>query len=151
KTEKKRTVVSGRGGEVLVEIDWDHSSPRLVYRGEKKRKLKEWIPLKENKSFRQIKYLEKKYRWTARDECVVLEPAEKPGYPYAVCRDGEGGSILLEVFQEALDIAGLLEMCVVGVVAMQSGKKLGDEDDTSTDEAVGSIGALIGTLIAFNA
>lgn len=79
---------------------------------------------------------------------LQLEPSDRPGHHIAIWRDPTGVTEL-EVFQEALVTAGMLEACLLAVVLMQSGNSLGDGSSGSYYPSVGiAIGTVIGGLLS---
>lgn len=145
---KKVTSFRAADGAVIALIDWDHSSPVMEFRG-KKIKIKEWLPLKkDDKTSRTFVHEGKHYDWITREQTVYLEPSDRPGHHIAIWRDPTGVTEL-EVFQEALVTAGMLEACLLAVVLMQSGNSLGDGSSGSYYPSVGiAIGTVIGGLLS---
>ncbi|KAI0042017.1 hypothetical protein FA95DRAFT_627262 [Auriscalpium vulgare] len=147
--DKKHTIVSASNGSVIARIDWDHSSPVIEYGG-KKIKAKEWIPFHKESQSRKLTFEGKVYNWTTRETTNYLEPSDRPGYSYVVWHDSTD-DVILDVYQDALVIPGLLEAAILGVVLMQSGHPIGDVGggkSSGTPYFGMALGAALGPVLA---
>ncbi|KAH9024019.1 hypothetical protein EDB83DRAFT_2428698 [Lactarius deliciosus] len=117
---------------VIATVEWDRSSPRMVFRG-KKIKCKEWLPLAGPDTecvLILLSYdLNTAYRLSLSqtDRLSQLIPANRPGLAVAKWRTkSRTDELLVKIFQEALVESGLLEAIILSIVLLQSGHSFGD-------------------------
>jgi len=124
---KRTTLVSCKDNVEVATVEWDRSSPRMVYR-RKKMKCKEWLPLAgPDTETRLLTHGDERYTWTHRSTSGYLIPANRPGLAVARWRvKTRTDELRLEIFQEALVESGLLEAVVLSIVLIRSGRSLGD-------------------------
>ncbi|KAI0260063.1 hypothetical protein BC834DRAFT_902789 [Gloeopeniophorella convolvens] len=123
---KRTTLISSGSNTGVATVEWDRSSPRMVFRG-RKMKCKEWLPLAgpETQS-RLLTHGDARFTWTKRSTTGYLIPADRPGLAVARWRIKRTDELRLEIFQEALVVPGFLEAIVLSVVLLRSGRPLGD-------------------------
>ncbi|KAI9464777.1 hypothetical protein F5148DRAFT_173825 [Russula earlei] len=129
-TSKRTTLVAARDNAKVATIEWDRSSPRMVFR-RKKMKCKEWLPLAgpETQS-RILTHGDVQFTWMDQLTSGHLIPANRPGLAMARWRiKSQTDILILEIFQEALVEPGLLEAIVLSLVLLRSGRSLGDTLD----------------------
>ncbi|KAI0253411.1 hypothetical protein BJV78DRAFT_1280972 [Lactifluus subvellereus] len=130
---KRTTLLSCGNNAEVATVDWDRSSPRMVFRG-KKMRCKEWLPLAgpETES-RILTHGDAQFTWMPRSTSGYLIPANRPGLAVAKWRTkSHTDELRLEIFQEALVEPGLLEAIVLSVVLLRSGRPLGDSFEAIT-------------------
>ncbi|KAI9450549.1 hypothetical protein F5148DRAFT_1379036 [Russula earlei] len=130
-TSKRTTLVAARDNAKVATIEWDRSSPRMVFR-RKKMRCKEWLPLAgpETQS-RILTHGDVQLTWMDQLNSGYLIPANRPGLAVARWRiKSQTDLLILEIFQEALVEPGLLEAIVLSLVVLRSGRSLGDSIDT---------------------
>ncbi|KAI0065781.1 hypothetical protein BV25DRAFT_1913221 [Artomyces pyxidatus] len=149
-SDKKHSVIHASNGSVIAKFDWDHSSPVMEYAG-KKMKCKEWIPYHKESGTRKLTFEGKVYDWSTREKTNYFEPSDQPGFPYVVWHD-ETDEVVIDVYQEALVIPGLLEAAIASIVIMQSGHPVGDVGGSSGGSSLplfgASLGAALGPMLA---
>jgi len=114
----------------VATIDWDHSSPRMVFRG-KKLKCKEWLtragrpgPKTESRIFF---HGDSQFRWMHQPSRGFLIPANRSGLIVAKWHSETlADGLRLQIFQEALVEPGLIEAIILSILLLQSGHSLGD-------------------------
>jgi len=124
---KRTTLVSCRNDLNVATIEWDRSSPRIVFGG-KKVKCKDWLPRAgpETES-RLLTHGDVRYTWMNQSTSGYLIPANRPGLAVVRWRlKSRTDEVSLEIFQEALVESGLLEAIVISLVLLRSGRPLGD-------------------------
>ncbi|KAH9968458.1 hypothetical protein BJV74DRAFT_868256 [Russula compacta] len=127
-SDSKRTTLVSCGDNVeIATIEWDHSSPRMVFRRQKI-KCKDWLPLAgPDTESRVLTHGGAQFTWMLQSSTGYLIPANRPGLAVARWRVKSRTDILhLEVFQEALVDSGLLEKIVLSVLLLRSGRAFGD-------------------------
>ncbi|KAF8495570.1 hypothetical protein F5888DRAFT_565572 [Russula emetica] len=124
---KRTTLVSCRDNVEVATVDWDRSSPRMVFL-RKKMKCKEWLPLAgPDTETRLLTHGDEQYTWVHRPTSGYLIPANRPGLAVARWRvKSRTDELRLEIFQEALVESGLLNAIVLSIVLIRSGRSLGD-------------------------
>ncbi|KAI9437955.1 hypothetical protein H4582DRAFT_1951647 [Lactarius indigo] len=128
-SDSKRTkLLSHRDNTEIATVEWDRSSPRMVFRG-KKVKCKEWLPLAgPDTESRLLVHGDAQFTWTQRSSRGFLIPANRPGLAVAKWRTkSRTDELLVKIFQEALVEPGLLEAIVLSIVLLQSGHSFGDK------------------------
>ncbi|KAN0140533.1 hypothetical protein V8E53_001742 [Lactarius tabidus] len=139
-------LLAQRDNAKVATIDWDRSSPRMVFRG-KKFKCKEWLPRArpdtESRMFvhgdSQLTWMQKSDRGyvspllpTITPLCRSINPsqlipANRPGLVMAKWRtDARNDGLRLQIFQEVFVEPGLLEAILLSLVLLQSGLPIGD-------------------------
>ncbi|KAI9508977.1 hypothetical protein F5148DRAFT_1191211 [Russula earlei] len=129
-TSKRTTLVAAGDNAKVATVEWDRSSPRMVFR-RKKMRCKEWLPLAgpETQS-RILTHGDVQFAWMDQLTSGYLIPANRPGLAVARWRIKSRTDILiLEILQEALVEPGLLEAIVLSLVLLRSGRSLGDTID----------------------
>jgi len=129
-TSKRTVLFSCQNNVEVATVDWDRSSPRMVFR-RKKWRCKEWLPLAgpETES-RLLTHGEAQFTWMHRSTSGYLIPASRPGLAVAKWRTkSRTDELRLEIFQEALIEPGLLDAIVLSVVLTRSGRSLGDSPE----------------------
>lgn len=131
---KRTTLVSCRDNVEVATVEWDRSSPRMVFR-RKKMKCKEWLPLAgPDTEARMLTHSDDKYTWMHRPTSGYLIPANRPGLAVARWRaKSRTDELRLEIFQEALVESSLLEAIVLSIVLIRSGRSLGDSPGLISD------------------
>ncbi|KAF8498223.1 hypothetical protein F5888DRAFT_1803139 [Russula emetica] len=134
-SDSKSTKLVSYRDNVNVEvatIQWDHRSPRMVFR-QKKMKCKEWLKLAgPNDESRILTYGDGQFTWMQGQGSASghLIPADRPGLTIARWQVDSGtDDLILEIFQEAPIESGLLEAIVLSVVLIRSGHSLGDSSN----------------------
>lgn len=133
-SDSKRTKLVSHGDNAEVAtVEWDRSSPRMVFRG-KKVKCKEWLPLAgPDTESRLLVHGDARFTWTQRSSRGFLIPANRPGLAVAKWRTkSRTDELRLKIFQEALVEPGLLEAIVLSIILLQSGHSFGDRLQTIT-------------------
>jgi hypothetical protein len=130
--ESRTILLLQKDSTKVATIDWDRSSPRMVFRG-KKVKCKEWLqragPDTESRMFT---HGDSQLKWMEQSNRGFLIPANRPGLAVAKwrtksCTDG----LRLQIFQEVFVEPGLLEAILLSMVLLQSGQPFGDSLQTS--------------------
>ncbi|KAH8978952.1 hypothetical protein EDB92DRAFT_1906765 [Lactarius akahatsu] len=127
-SDSKRTkLLSHRDNTEIATVEWDRSSPRMVFRG-KKTKCKEWLPLAgPDTESRLLVHGDAQFTWMQRSSRGFLIPANRPGLAVAKWRTkSRTDELLVKIFQEALVEPGLLEAIILSIVLLQSGHSFGD-------------------------
>jgi len=131
---KRTTMVACKDNVEIATVNWNRSSPRMVFR-QKKMKCKEWLPLTgpETES-RILTHGDSQLIWMNKSSTSgYLIPANRPGLSVARWRiSSRSDDLYLEVFQEALVESGLLEAIVVSIVLLRSGQSLNDSIEAMT-------------------
>jgi len=150
---KRTTFVACKGNVEVATVQWDRSSPRMVFR-RKKMKCKEWLPFAGTKTeSRVLAHGDSQFHWmlgSSSSTSDYLIPANRPGLAVARWRVSSHSEDLdLEIFQEALVEPGLLEAIFLSVVLIRSGQALGDvaeamgfSNQVFCSASTGSIGIL---------
>jgi len=124
---KRTTFVACQNKVEVATVQWNRSSPRMVFRG-KKIKCKEWLPTSGlGTESRVLAHGGSQFIWMQRSSSTsgYLIPANRPGLSVARWRVSPHSDDLdLEIFQEALVEPGLLEAIVLSVVLLRSGRSL---------------------------
>jgi hypothetical protein len=127
--ESRTTLLMQKDSTGVATIDWDRSSPRMVFRG-KKAKCKEWLlragPETESRMFThgdsQLKWMQQSNRGFSQ-----LIPANRPGLAVARWRTkSRADGLRLQIFQEVFVEPGLLEAILLSIILLQSGQPFGD-------------------------
>ncbi|KAH9033364.1 hypothetical protein EDB85DRAFT_2274775 [Lactarius pseudohatsudake] len=127
-SDSKRTkLLSHRDNTEIATVEWDRSSPRMVFRG-KKIKCKEWLPLAgPDTESRLLVHGDAQFTWMQRSSRGFLIPANRPGLAVAKWRTkSRTDELLVKIFQEALVEPGLLEAIILSIVLLQSGHSFRD-------------------------
>ncbi|KAF8498221.1 hypothetical protein F5888DRAFT_1634132 [Russula emetica] len=128
-SDSKRTTLR------LPPIQWDHHSPRMVFR-QKKMKCKEWLKLAgPNDESRIFTHGDAQFTWMQGQGSASghLIPADRPGLTIARWQVKSGtDDLILEIFQEAPIESGIVEVIVLSVVLLRSGHSLGDSQGEIT-------------------
>ncbi|KAI0292855.1 hypothetical protein BC826DRAFT_1017142 [Russula brevipes] len=125
-TSKRTTLFSCKDNVEVATINWDRSSPRMVF-CRKKLRCREWLPLAgpETES-RILTHGAAQYISMHQSTSGYLIPANRPGLAVAKWRTKSHDELRLEVFQEALVEPGLLDAIVLSFVLIRAGRSLGD-------------------------
>jgi len=124
---KRTAFVECKDNVEIATVQWDRSSPRMKLR-RKKMKCREWLPpAGPGAESRVLAHGESQFVWMQRSSSTsgYLIPANRPGL--AVARwhvSSHSDDLDMEIFQEALVEAGLLEAIVFSVVLLRSGRSL---------------------------
>jgi len=133
-SDSKRTKLhSRRDNTEVATVDWNRSSPRMVFRG-KKVKCKEWLPRAgPDTETRIFVHGNLQFTWMQQSSHGFLIPANRPGLAVAKWRTkSRTDELRLQVFQEALTEPGLLEAIVLSIILLQSGHSFGDTQHSIT-------------------
>ncbi|KAN0140891.1 hypothetical protein V8E53_001335, partial [Lactarius tabidus] len=125
--ESRTTLLMQKDSTGVATIDWDRSSPRMVFRG-KKAKCKEWLlragPETESRMFT---HGDSQLKWMQQSNRGFLIPANRPGLAVARWRTkSRADGLRLQIFQEVLVEPGLLEAILLSIILLQSGQPFGD-------------------------
>jgi len=127
-SDSKRTKLhSRRDNTEVATVDWNRSSPRMVFRG-KKVKCKEWLPRAgPDTDSRIFVHGDSQFTWMQQSSHGFLIPTNRPGLAVAKWRTkSRTDGLRLQIFQEALVEPGLLEAIVLSIILLQSGNSFGD-------------------------
>ncbi|KAF8260367.1 hypothetical protein EI94DRAFT_1748712 [Lactarius quietus] len=133
-SDSRHTKLLSHGDNTEVAtIDWNRSSPRMVFRG-KKMKCKEWLaragPETESRNF---VHGDSQFTWMQQSSRGFLIPANQPGLAVAKWHtESRTDKLHLQIFQEALVDPGLLEAIVLSIILLQSGQSFGDTIQSTT-------------------
>jgi hypothetical protein len=124
---KRTKLLSHKDNIEVATVEWDRSSPRMVFRG-KKVKCKDWLPLAgPDTESRHLVHGDTQFTWMQQSSSGFLIPANRPGLAVAKWRTkSRTDELRLKIFQEALVEPGLLEAIVLSTVLLQSGHSFGD-------------------------
>ncbi|KAH9969709.1 hypothetical protein BC827DRAFT_1262916 [Russula dissimulans] len=126
-TSKHTVFVSSRGNVKVATVEWDRSSPRIIFR-QRKVKCKEWLPraAPETES-RVLTQGDAQFIWMNQSTSGYIIPANRHGLGVARWHiNSNSDELHLQIFQEALVESGLLEAIVLSLVLLRSGRSLGD-------------------------
>jgi len=145
-SDSRRTKLhSLRDNTEVATIDWDRSSPRMVFRG-KKLKCKEWLQRAgPDTESRILVHGNSQFTWMEQSSRGFLIPANRPGLAVAKWRTkSRSDELRLQVFQETLVDPGLLEAIVLSIILLQSGHSFGDSNTLESISFMGpkSFGAV---------
>lgn len=145
--ESRTTLLSQRDSSKVATIDWDHSSPRMVFRG-KKVKCKEWLPRAgPDTESRMFTHGDSQYMWMQQSDRGFLIPANRPGLALAKWRtESRDDRLRLQIFQEVLNKPGLFEAIVLSIILLQSGNSFGDALHSMTNLGPRHYGIALGPL-----
>ncbi|KAF8213967.1 hypothetical protein K438DRAFT_1802648 [Mycena galopus ATCC 62051] len=142
---KKETTLYNMQGHVFALIEWNHSLPRVRYRGTEV-KSKDFLPLERKSMIRGMTLEGQTYGWkgAADGMSVGLYHPSAPNHCLAYWHNEEH-VIHVEVSREACDTAGLLEMCLTAVFLMNCGSQLEEHGHGGGPNLwlIGAISALI--------
>jgi hypothetical protein len=132
--ENRTTLLARRDSSKVATIDWDRSSPRMVFRG-KKVKCKEWLPRTgPDTESRMFIHGDSQLTWMQQSNRGILIPANRPGLAVARWRtESRTDGLRLQIFHEVLVEPGLLEAIVLSMILLQSGQSFGDTLHSMTD------------------
>ncbi|KAJ6465144.1 hypothetical protein DFH09DRAFT_1295411 [Mycena vulgaris] len=140
---KKESTLHNMQGHVLAVIEWNHSLPRVRYRGSEV-KSKELLPLDRKQMTRGMTHEGHSYGWQAMPdrEAVGLYPTSSPGKCLAYWHN-EDNEIFLKATPEVYE-SGMLDICLIAVFLMNCGVQLEDSGHGGPNFAlVGALSALI--------
>ncbi|KAF8260368.1 hypothetical protein EI94DRAFT_1789994 [Lactarius quietus] len=148
---KRTKLLSHSDNTEVATIDWDRSSPRMVFRG-KKMKCKEWLaragPETESRNF---VHGDSQFTWMQQSSRGFLIPANQPGLAVARWRtQSRTDGLRLQIFQEALVKPGLLEAIVLSIILLQSGHSFGDMFQSISSTGAIFHSAATGLVLAAN-
>jgi hypothetical protein len=125
--ENLTKLLSLRDNTEVATVNWDRSSPRMVFRG-KKIKCKEWLPRAgPDTESRIFAHGNLQYTWMQQSDRGFLIPANRPGLAIAKWRTkSRSDGLRLRIFQEVLVEPGLLEAILLSIILLQSGHSFGD-------------------------
>jgi len=127
-SDSKRTkLLSHSDNTEVATVEWNRSSPRMVFRG-KKIKCKEWLaqaaPETESRKF---VHGHSHFTWMQQSSRGFLIPTNQPGLAVAKWHtESRTDELHLQIFQEAIVEPGLIEAIVLSVILLQSGRPLND-------------------------
>jgi len=126
-TSKRTTLVSCRDNVQVATVEWDRPSPLLVFR-QKKMKCRKWLPrVSPETDSRVFTHGETQFSWIDQSTSGYLIPANRPGLSVAQWFiKSHSDELGLGIFQETLVESGLLEVIVLSLVLLRSGRPLGD-------------------------
>ncbi|KAF8257317.1 hypothetical protein EI94DRAFT_1709256 [Lactarius quietus] len=124
---KRTKFLSHRDNSEVANVNWNRSSPRMVFRG-KKVKCKEWLARAGPETeFRSFVHGDSQFTWMQQSSCGFLIPANRPGLAVAKWHtESRTDELHLQIFQVALVEPGLLEAIVLSIILLQSGQSFGD-------------------------
>ncbi|KAN0129602.1 hypothetical protein V8E53_012598 [Lactarius tabidus] len=120
-------LLSQKDNANVATINWDRSSPRMVFRG-KKVKCKEWLPRAgPDTESRMFVHGDSQFTWVQKSDRGSLIPADRPGLAVARWRtESQNDGLRLQIFQVVLVEPGLLEAIILSLILLQSGHPFGD-------------------------
>ncbi|KAF8267716.1 hypothetical protein EI94DRAFT_1729641, partial [Lactarius quietus] len=134
---KQTKMLSHKDNFEVATIDWDHSSPRMVFRGKNSS-----AKIRASCSFRTLATLtcdgmrirsriffhgDSQFRWMHQPSRGFLIPANRSGLIVAKWHsESLADGLRLQIFQEALVEPGLIEAIILSILLLQSGHSLGD-------------------------
>ncbi|KAF8460712.1 hypothetical protein DFH94DRAFT_805692 [Russula ochroleuca] len=127
---KHTTFVSCMDNVEVATVQWERSSPRMVFR-RKKIKCKAWLPLTgpQNES-RVFTHGDARFTWMQGTSSGHLIPANRPGLAVAQWHiNSRTDELILEIFQESPVESDLFEAIILSVVLLRSGRSLGDSPE----------------------
>ncbi|KAJ7693920.1 hypothetical protein B0H17DRAFT_482784 [Mycena rosella] len=141
---KKESTLHNMQGQVLAVIEWNHSLPRIRYRGAEV-KSKEMFPLERKQMIRGMTHEGRSYGWKGmmpEREAVGLYSPSSPEKCLAYWHN-EDHEIFLKASPEVYE-SGMLDICLIAVFMMNCGVELEDHGHGGPNFAlVGAISALI--------
>jgi len=125
--ESRTKLLSLRDNTEVATVNWDRSSPRMVFRG-KKVKCKDWLPRAgPDTESRILAHGGSQFTWMQQSDRGFLIPANRPGLAIAKWRTkSRSDGLRLQIFQEVLVEPGLIEAILLSIILLQSGHSLGD-------------------------
>jgi hypothetical protein len=125
--ESRTKLLSLRDNTEVATVNWDRSSPRMVFRG-KKVKCKEWLPRAgPDTESRTFAHGNSQFTWMQQSDRGFLIPANRPGLAIAKWRTkSRSDGLRLQIFQEVLVEPGLLDAILLSIILLQSGHSFGD-------------------------
>ncbi|KAJ7129280.1 hypothetical protein C8R44DRAFT_978702 [Mycena epipterygia] len=141
---KKESTLHNMQGQVLAVVEWNHSHPRIRYRGSEV-KSKELLPLDKKHMIRGMTHEGTSYAWKGmapEREAVGLYPTSSPEKNLAYWHN-EDNEIFLKASPEVYE-SGMLDICLMAVFLMNCGTALEDSGHGGTNiTLVTAISALI--------
>ncbi|KAJ7055221.1 hypothetical protein C8F01DRAFT_994560 [Mycena amicta] len=125
------TVVAHAGSNAPVAVvQWSGAGitagPVVEVRGiVSKRLTSAWLALSPDKSYRAMSARGKSFVWVPEGAHICLYAAglRQPQMFARISSDSDGGALILEISSEAIQI-GILEVCVVAAILLQSGRRI---------------------------
>ncbi|KAJ7498548.1 hypothetical protein FB451DRAFT_1426052 [Mycena latifolia] len=138
---KKESTLHNMQGQVLAVIEWNHSLPRIRYRGSEV-KSKEFFPLDRKEMIRSMTHEGHTYGWRAMGDAVGLYPTSSPEKCIAYWHN-EDNEIFLKAAPEVYQ-SGMLDICLIAVFMMNCGVQLEEHGSGGPNFVlIGAISALI--------
>ncbi|KAJ7044756.1 hypothetical protein C8F04DRAFT_1250008 [Mycena alexandri] len=119
---KKESTLHNMHGQVLAVIEWNHSLPKIRYRGSEA-KSKEFLPLE--RKIRGMTHEGQMYGWRGSPDGMNVE-LYHPSAPQKCLAywHNEENVIHMEASPEVCESAGMLDMCLMAVFLMTCGTQL---------------------------
>ncbi|KAN0133125.1 hypothetical protein V8E53_009155 [Lactarius tabidus] len=145
--ESRTALLAQRDNSKVATIDWDRSSPRMVFRG-KKVKCKEWLPRTgPDTESRMFTHGDSQLKWMQQPDRGFLIPVNRPGLVVARWRtESRADGLRIQIFHEVLVEPGLLEAILLSIILLQSGNAFGDTLPSMADLGPRHYGIAIGPL-----
>ncbi|KAJ7724851.1 hypothetical protein B0H16DRAFT_1782589 [Mycena metata] len=121
---KKESTLHNMHGQVLAVVEWNHSLPRIRYRGAEV-KSKDFLPLEGKAMIRGMTHEDQTYGWRGSPDGMNVElyhpsaPQKRLAYWH-----NEENVIHMEASPEICENAGMLDMCLMAVFLMTCGTQL---------------------------
>jgi len=140
---KKETTVLDQEKRPLAIFDWSHSSPTMDYSG-RRLKVKEWMPIDKSHKVRSVNHQGVTYDWVETGPGAITLTAKGSHQPIATYYNANNQPTV-EIQPEGLR-NGIVEVAVLGVFLMCSGKPFGDIKESSSSLPI-ILGGFLGTMI----
>jgi len=144
---KKKTTMCNMSGHPVAVIEWNHSHPHIVYRGEET-KSRDFLPLDRKQMVRGMKHNNQTYGWKGSEDKMLVElfatsaPNKRLAYWHTEEDENKQSVIYLEALPEVYE-TGMLDICLIATFLMNCGTALEDHSYNPPHVLINVLSALI--------